>query len=181
MANNFLRRIAFCKQLLGMELNPVMNNKVKDLISILKLYGNRESDPFIKFFFFFMCFDAWITAESGLDRDIDKIKWFLSNDNCLKNKWQEVQASRVKSLLNELQQYSPIYDMRPNHSNKKRELNDITNLDEIIWFIYQIRCNLFHGAKSPANTKDRGLVELSALILEKWIVWSVHMCLQDAI
>ncbi|MBI2018196.1 hypothetical protein HYS96_00650 [Candidatus Daviesbacteria bacterium] len=153
-----------------------MNQNVKDLIGWLKLYGERETNSFTRFFFFYMCFDAWITAESQKDRDTEKLKWFLSNDNCLKDEWFEVLPSkRMTSLLNDLKTKSPVYDDSPN-SNKKRELNNINNIEEVVWFIYQIRCNLFHGSKSPMTSRHASLVELSGLILEKWIAWAVLKC-----
>jgi len=78
--------------------------------------------------------------------------------------------------LNNLKNLSPVEDMRPGHRGKLIELNDINNLEEVILFIYKIRCNLFHGSKDPMNSRDASLVELSGEILEKWIVWAHHKC-----
>lgn len=153
-----------------------MDENIKTLISWWKLKGQRESDPFIKFFFFYVCFDAWVTAESGQDADTKKIKWFLENDNCLKSKWSDIQSSITKSWLANLRNLSSIEDMRPNHRGRKVYLNDTENLEEVVNFIYQIRCNLFHGSKNPMNSKDANLVELSGMILEKWIIWAHHKC-----
>ncbi|MBU1044462.1 MAG: hypothetical protein KJ915_08730 [Candidatus Omnitrophica bacterium] len=153
-----------------------MNDNIKTLIGWWKLRGQREMDPFIKFFFFYVCFDAWITAESGKDRDIEKIDWFINNNNCLKNKWKDIQSSVTKSWLANLKNLSPVADMRPNHRGKKVYLNDTENLEDVVKFIYQIRSNLFHGSKNPMNNRDANLVELSGMILEKWIVWAHHKC-----
>ncbi len=153
-----------------------MNENIKALIGWWKLKGQRESDPFIKFFFFYICFDAWITAESGKDSDAERIKWFLENDNCLKSKWSDIQSSLTKSWLSNLKNLSPIEDMRPNHRGKKVYLNNTENFDEVIKFIYQIRCNLFHGSKNPMNSRDANFVELSGRILEKWITWAYLKC-----
>jgi hypothetical protein len=95
-----------------------MNDQVKNLIGWLKIYGEKETNSFVKFFFFYMCFDAWVTADSGKDKDTDKLEWFLSNDSCLKKSWFEVaEASRMTSLLNNLRSKSPVYDTRPYHSH----------------------------------------------------------------
>lgn len=153
-----------------------MDENIKTLIGWWKLKGQRESDPFIKFFFFYVCFDAWITAESGQDIDTEKIKWFLESDNCLKSKWPDIQSPITKSWLANLKNLSPIEDMRPNHRGEKTHLNDINNLEEIIWFVYQIRCNLFHGSKNPMDNRDANLIELSGRVLEKWITWAHHEC-----
>lgn len=153
-----------------------MDKNIKNLIGWWKLKGQRERDPFIKFFFFYVCFDAWITAESGKDVDAEKIKWFLRNDNCLKSKWSDIQSSVTKSWLTGLKERSPVEDMRPNHRGEKVCLNDIKNLEEVIKFIYQIRCNLFHGSKNPMNSRDANLVDLSGRILERWIIWAHLKC-----
>ena len=153
-----------------------MDENIKTLIGWWKLKGQRENDPFIKFFFFYVCFDAWITAESGKDADTEKIKWFLKNDNCLKRKWPDIQSSITKSWLTGLKGRSPVEDMRPSHRGEKVCLNDIENLEEVIRFIYQIRCNLFHGSKNPMNSKDANLVDLSGRILERWIIWAHLKC-----
>lgn len=153
-----------------------MNENIKTLIGWWKLKGQREKDPFTKFFFFYVCFDAWITAESGKDADTKKIKWFLENDNFLKSKWPDIQHSVTESWLISLKNLSPIEDMRLNHRGKKVYLNDIDNLGEIIKFIYQIRCNLFHGSKNPMNSRDSNLVYLSGRLLEKWITWAHLKC-----
>lgn len=153
-----------------------MDNNIKSLIGWWKLKGQKESDPFVRFFFFYVCFDAWVTAESGEDQDRKKLCWFLNNDNCLKSKWMDIQSTVTKSWLANLKNLSPIKDMRPHHRGKKVCLNDIENLDEVVKFIYQVRCNLFHGSKNPMNNKDANLVELSGMILEKWIVWAYCNC-----
>ncbi len=153
-----------------------MTESVRSLIGWWKLKGKRETDSFMKFFIFYMCFDAWITVESNKDGDQEKLEWFFRNDTCLKEKWKETQGTRVVSLLNNLKQYSPLEDMRPNHRGRMIYLNDIENFEQVIRFIYQIRCNLFHGAKDPMNNRDAVLVELSAEVLEKWIVWANLKC-----
>ncbi len=153
-----------------------MNENIKTLIGWWKLKGERESDPFIKFFLLYVCFDAWITAESGKDADFDKLNWFFKNDSCLKNQWLGIQSNPVKSWLRNLKNLSPIEDMRPRHRSKKIYLNDIEDLEEVVRFIYQIRCNLFHGSKNPMDNRNTSLVELSGRLLEKWIVWSYLKC-----
>ena len=155
-----------------------MNERIKTLIGWWRLKGEQESDPFVKFFFFYVCFDAWITAESSKDADRDKLRWFLSTNNCLKESRLDFWgSSQTQSLLQNLKKCSPIEDMRPNHRGQYRELRNINNLDEVVYFIYQVRCNLFHGSKSPMNSRDTELVDLSGRLLEKWITWACNKCL----
>ncbi len=63
-----------------------MNENIKTLIGWWKLKGQEENDPFVKFFFFYVCFDAWITSESKEDSDARRIRWFIQENNCLKDK-----------------------------------------------------------------------------------------------
>jgi len=153
-----------------------MNDNVKTLIGWWQLKGQQESDPFVKFFFFYVCFDAWITAASGKVVDRYKLHWFTLTNNCLMERSVDFwESSQTQSLLKSLQMLSPIEDMRPTHRGQYKELNDINNVEEVV-YIYQIRCNLFHGSKSPMAVRDAKLVDLSGRLLEKWITWALHNC-----
>lgn len=119
----------------------------------------------------------------GLQLNQERIKiarnynGFFDNDSCLKDSksgfWN---SSQTQSLLNNLKNLSPIEDMRPNHRGEYKKLNDTNNFEEVVMFIYQIRCNLFHGSKNPMNDRDANLVEISGLLLEKWINWAYLKC-----
>lgn len=154
----------------------MLDENVKTLIGWWKLKGQRETDPFIKFFFFYVCFDAWITNLSQKDIDQEKLDWFLNNDNCLKAHWPDIQSSITKSWIKNLSNLSPIFDMRPNHRERSVVFDDVEDFEQMIRFIYQIRCNLFHGGKDAMNSRDSNLVDLAGKILEKWIIWAYHKC-----
>jgi hypothetical protein len=151
-----------------------MNKNVKTLISWWKVLGREQTDPFMKFFMFYMCLDAWMTAESGKDRDEDKLNWLVNTPNTLKNHWNSIKnEAKFQSWLNGLLNESPIDDMRPSQRNIHTvTLSDTSDFSQVIQFIYQIRCNLFHGGKSPVNARDKQLVYLSGRILEQWIEWT---------
>jgi len=40
---------------------------------------------------------------------------------------------------------------------------------QLLWTIYQVRCNLFHGSKSPHNDYNVRLVDLADCVLRKFI------------
>lgn len=117
-------------------------------------------DPWLDFMSCWMIFDAYLTeiSQSGLDRD--KLNYFYKNKCDFKDrillKWNSLSGYAVK-----LKELSPIQDMRPN-SNKAVSLNDEKDLEQVFNFVYQIRCNLFHGAKDIKNPRDAELVRLSA-------------------
>ena len=65
--------------------------------------------------------------------------------------------------------------MRPQHRGKYKYLRDTSNLKQVVDFIYQVICNLFHGGKSSVNTHDQELVEFSSAILKHWIERTLTM------
>lgn len=148
-----------------------MNQETRQLISWWKIRGMQETDPFIKFFIMYMCLDAWMTSDSGYDRDDQKLRWLKETENPLKDLWPFVPHKKVP--LQGLKKIGKIEDMRPRHRGEYKYLTDTDNFDEIIAFIYQIRCNLFHGGKSNVNSHDRRLAELSSKILANWIEWTL--------
>jgi hypothetical protein len=118
-----------------------------------------------------MCLDAWMTAGSGSDSDVQKLKWLTDTDNPLKEYWGT--APRKTVPLQGLKNIGKIEDMHPSHRGEYKYFSDVNNFREAIEFIYQIRCNLFHGGKSPVNVHDRRVVSLSSKVLENWIEWTL--------
>jgi hypothetical protein len=133
--------------------------------------ARRQTDPFIKFFILYMCLDAWMTSGSQLDSDSKKLDWLTNSENPLRMYWQESPHKTVP--LNGLKKIGVIEDMRPNHRGEYIRLDDIGDFRQIVRFIYQIRCNLFHGGKSPINKSDKRLVALGAKLLAPWIEWTL--------
>lgn len=148
-----------------------MNDNVKTLIRWWILKGRTEQDPFYTFFIYYLCLDAWMVAESNKDSDSDKLEWLINTDNFLRKMWVEDGFAGKDINLNNLIDFSPIQDMRPNQ-NKEAKLEDINSFEQSIRFIYQIRCNLFHGSKDLMNDRDKQLVRFSGDILKRWIEWS---------
>ncbi len=149
----------------------MINSITKDRISWWAIKARNEPDFYVRFILYWFCFNAWITYLSQVDSDSKAIQWFLDNDNDLMkvrdNFWK---SSATQATLNELKNQSPVWDNRPGHENNSdKNLNDIDNVREVVWFIYQIRCNLFHGTKNPNDRRDSQLVENSEKIIGKWI------------
>ncbi|GEM_PF-1394398 len=120
-------------------------------------------DPWLDFMLCWMIFDAYLTEISQSGSDRDKLSYFYHNKNDFRDrilaKWGSLSgyAKKFKEL-------SPIQDMRPN-SNKMVALQDENDLEQVFDFVYQIRCNLFHGAKNMKSERDAELVRRGAKFL----------------
>ena len=120
------------------------------------------------YFILYMCLDTWMTIGSNEHGDIQKKEWAAREDNYLQSNWKGTQLSSVKDLK-ELKRLSPVKDLRPGLENRTVPLNNIYDFLQIMDFIYQIRCNLFHGGKMALIHRDRELVKFSSQILKSWI------------
>ncbi|MDP3710760.1 MAG: hypothetical protein Q8R29_03525 [bacterium] len=126
-------------------------------------------DPWLFFMLCWMMFDAYLTEISQCDRDRGKLNFFYNNDNDFKR----LLLSGGKLGVTALKNLSPVQDMRPN-SNAVVHLNDENDVEQVFNFIYQIRCNLFHGAKNVKSSRDYDLVNYSAKFLksaiDRWMI-----------
>jgi hypothetical protein len=57
-------------------------------------------------------------------------------------------------------------DMRPNSSGPKK-ITDPTKLTEVLEVVYQVRCNLFHGAKDAFNVDDEECARAALTLIQK--------------
>ncbi len=161
-------------------MDDIEKQNLKNKIKLWNIREIRKNLPktalFCDFFIYYMCLDAWLTIESGMDIDKKKIKWFKDNSNLLKNSFSLVKNAQVEGWLNQIKDRGRIEDLRPNH-NEPKSLNDITDINQIFDVLYLIRCNLFHGSKDPNNPGDQDLVSTAGKILKHWVYWGSRKCL----
>jgi hypothetical protein len=121
---------------------------------------NDQDDPFIRFVLLWLVFESWLSYLAG---DKNPLDWFFENDSNLKN-WvtTELKKKEIKKSLSNLRAQSPIPDHK---KNTEIELRNITDIKELITFIYRVRCNLFHGHKKPDDPRDKQLVRSSEQFL----------------
>src|SRR3989344_6668546 len=115
------------------------------------------NDPWLDFMLCWIIFDAYLTEISKCDRDCDKLEYFYKNRSDFKDFISGRWSSLLKGYATQLKKLSPVRDMRPN-SSEMVCLKDEMSLEETFHFIYQIRCNLFHGSKHIKNSRDADLV-----------------------
>jgi hypothetical protein len=147
----------------------------------LELESNYS--PFDKFICLWISFNCFFVSE--FYRDISKTKkdptekkyldYFVKAqkysdiyNKLLKNPMFKGKVSNLKQLLNTITHFKGrIADMRPGHLkfDDAKPLDNEDNFEQVIKVIYQIRCNLFHGNKSPEHDGDVRLVDAAYEIL----------------
>jgi len=105
----------------------------------------------------------------GAGNERDKIKSFLRQnlDQAAAHELLTLYTTQIDYLL-----LRPVIDMRNNGRTTKTNIdefkeatNSLTKLEELFMIIYQVRCNLEHGQKSPTDNHDIKLCECAAPIL----------------
>jgi len=130
--------------------------------------GKQAADPIDALASFWRGFNnLYYAVSNGQERE--KIKLFLRN-NVNEAKAQQLLAShaaQVNYLLSE-----PVIDMRGNGKDTAPHVeafnaapDSLTKLQEVFMVIYQVRCNLEHGQKSPNRNRDVHLCECAALLV----------------
>jgi len=146
-----------------------LNPRVERLIERWYAKAKRESDSFSKFIFLYFCFNAIITNLSDEETDRAALNWIYANENILRRVSEEcLQNPGIARGIRQLQTIGsiPTY-RRPTPMGPDRlEIENPASIESVLNFIYQVRCNLFHGRKAPDDYYDKRLVALSCKILQ---------------
>lgn len=148
-----------------------MEERVQGLVKLWSAKAKRERDPFSRFVYLYFCFNAIIANLSGEEYDSQMISWACGNNNLLKRRFSQLHKLEGNNYFP--QRLEALKNLTPIQSNLRnkpdRTITDIHNFEEVIRAIYYVRCNLFHGCKSPNSVRDQKLVKVSADILQKLI------------
>ena len=127
-----------------------------------------DFDVFDRFTSLWISFNAWLTYESKKDNDRNRIEW-AKVDLSLCSKYSELIKDDVafKVDANALQTLCPISRNRSYKGSSEVRISNVNNFGEVLEAIYVIRCNFFHGSKSPDDARDLALTELALRILSK--------------
>lgn len=129
--------------------------------------GQRRIDLGDRFMSLWICFNSIVRDLYGESLSDNALITEASKPSL----WTELFEKNKKSLnpyLDELMKY----DVKNMKTGKVRKLKTKT-FEELIWVIYDIRCNLFHGRKNPYDfegSKDFKLISLAFLILSEIIL-----------
>ena len=128
------------------------------------------TDHWMRLIMYWIIFDAYLSANApaGARREREKREWFYASQNELKTIFERLWAlPDYQHLLGILRQESPVYSTNPSEAGAQKELNDIASTREILEFVYQIRCNLFHGGKDLNDARDNRLTKVAEQLFDQ--------------
>jgi hypothetical protein len=135
-----------------------------------------KSDIFFRFIATWVAFNAIYCSQSSArgcnlatTYDVDQVSEFARN--------QEVITRHLHLLSVDPDYHSAVHVLadrgvaKPTTPRKcpRRQITDIKNAEQVLLCVYQVRCNLFHGRKTPDVGRDRALVKAAYTILIKSI------------
>jgi hypothetical protein len=127
--------------------------------------GRQQTNPIDAFTDFWRAFNH-LFSSVGNGHECDKIKLFLGQQLSEAQAKEILQnnAASVSYLLSQ-----PVIDMRGNGKNTMQNIqafgmavDSLAKLKELFMVIYQVRCNLEHGQKSPSIDRDIMLCQSAA-------------------
>lgn len=150
----------------------IYGEQIKELLGVAE--GQAHLPPsFMKFITLWEAFNCWlrIPPEHGgqrrRPRDIDLLTDFKTNP-VVQSNFQKMaeDSAEYRQVLANLKNLSPVYMVQGSvATSRAAKIDDETNLAQVIDVIYQIRNNLFHGAKSLYDQRDQNLVAVAHEVL----------------
>jgi hypothetical protein len=165
----------------------------------VELLGKAAGEPpsFIAFMFRWMAFNGWMSAVTLEDTDAAMINSLVAAPRLIAAYDQLMAGDLVfQQMVNDFAAMWPVLNVRDVRkklgydafrqydradllaacagANVKQRPSDwvpgtAPNWEQLLRTIYQVRCNLFHGEKSPQSLRDRDLVFMSDQILKSLI------------
>lgn len=175
----------------------IMEPETRDLIGDLMANADRQRSAFMSFVNVWMAFNGWMTAVTERETDADMIRAVVANRRMTENYGALMERSTLfHRHVSEFAAMWPVLNVRDVHkklgrdafwcldrhslasacaaANVKRQpiawaAGDTPSWEQLLRTIYQVRCNLFHGQKSPQNVRDRQLILKSDRILRTFL------------
>jgi hypothetical protein len=174
-------------------LNPESADLARELIEA----AEQQRSDFFSFAAVWMAFNGWMECVTGADSDADMIKAlaehqrlsaayaglvesvadFRNSVNAFATQWPVL---NVRDVRRKLGWDAPVRFSREElitqvvregvrHQPVEWRGGDVPTWPQVLRSIYGVRCNLFHGSKSPQNHRDHELVVSCNSILRMFI------------
>jgi hypothetical protein len=165
----------------------------------IELLANAQGQPpsFMAFVYRWMAFNGWMSAVTLKDTDREMIDAFVAAPRLI-DAFDQLMAGDpdFRQMVTEFTALWPVlnvrsvraklgYDAFRQHDRalllalcaaenvKQQPAGSVAggqpSWEQLLRTIYQVRCNLFHGEKSPQSVRDRDLVFASDRILARFI------------
>ena len=128
-------------------------------------HGLKANDDFfMRFMMHWMGFN-WLYNHIKAGSERAKIKEFYRQNECIFDKvdpftFPEINVFLAGAVTDEI-----------TGAQRRKDFQNLKcgKVEGLLMTLYQVRCNLFHGAKSLRNDRDIELVKASAKILEEYM------------
>ena len=150
----------------------ISGSQIKELLRVAE--GQAHLPPsFMKFIALWEAFNCWLRippergGQTRRPKDRDLLMDFKTNPVVQRNfrKMADDSAEYRQALAN-LKNLSPVYMVQGSvATSSAAKIDDEANLAQVMDVIYQIRNNLFHGAKSLYDQRDQNLVAAAHEVL----------------
>lgn len=175
----------------------VMEAETKDLVLDLMENADRQRSAFMSFVNIWMAFNGWMAAVTERETDADMIRDIAANKRLISAYYELMESSQTfLRLILDFAAMWPVLNVRDvrkklgrdafwrlerealiaacEAANVKQQpagwkIGAIPSWEQSLRTIYQVRCNLFHGEKSPQNVRDRQLILKSDRILRAFL------------
>jgi hypothetical protein len=175
----------------------IMDPETRDLVGELLAEGARDPSVFMSFVHCWMAFNGWMASVTEKETDADMIKAFASDERLMRA-FDRVMADfpAFRESVLRFSSHWPVLNVKDARKKVGREAalqldaEQYRNLclqkkvkqqpaawqvgiepswEQLLRVVYQVRCNLFHGTKSPTNFRDRELVVSSNQIVRQFL------------
>jgi len=174
---------------------------IRNIVHAWLRQADQHPSPMQRFINLWMSFNGWATCVTEKDSDKAMVQALIKEPR-MRNAFDTLyqRNERFRELVDEFAEWWPIYDARA--FRKKARQNAVLNIfnredvrrygeqwgiakspenwmrgnrvswADVLWAIYKVRCNLFHGQKGFNNQSDILLVGMCHSVLSGFIAES---------
>ena len=132
-----------------------------------------QSDPFFRFVASWVAFNAFYSSrmydEVG---DWNQVRAYAGESEVVDFHRERLKSDREYAQAVEVLREKGVYDTS---TRDRRQIRDVQNFTQVASCLYQVRCNLFHGGKTPGNVRDRRLVSAAHTITSRLIEGALNI------
>jgi hypothetical protein len=124
--------------------------------------GDEEKDDFSKFIYYWISFNCFYSSWTRKEKDTPALQ-ALEKDQTITSTYKNLMKGSNVKLVENLRAICPIYSVT--YPNRSKSIGNIHNFGQVIWVLYQIRCNLFHGDKGEDIRRDLTVIRNALPVL----------------